>query len=160
MEPGFREYYEAMCRSLIAAALVIAMLEVAPLISAQDGGDRQYSVTAVKTPDVQQQTLQAFDPASQRTTEVFPGTYVSPFGALMMKRIEDMFARVGESDRATLLAANIGAGFDRSITSWRAQPNGRTVALAVHYYRDRLVAARHGIVGRLRPARAARCGRL
>jgi hypothetical protein len=55
-----------------------------------------------------------------------------------MTRIEDLFARVGEADRAALLADKVGAGFDRSITSWRAHPAGRTVALAVHYYRDRL----------------------
>ena len=30
------------------------------------------------------------------------------------------------------------AGFDRSITSWRAHPAGKTVVLAVRYYRDQL----------------------
>lgn len=128
-----------MHRSLISAALVIATLEVAhPISASQDGGVRQYSVTAATAADVHQQTLQAFDPASKRTTEVFPGTYTSPYGALVMKRIEDLFSRVGEADRAALLADNVGAGFDRSITSWRAHPAGRTVALAVRYYRDRL----------------------
>ena len=55
-----------------------------------------------------------------------------------MTRIEDLFARVGESDRAALLENKVGAGFDRSITSWRADPAGRTVALAVRYDRNRL----------------------
>jgi hypothetical protein len=59
-----------------------------------------------------------------------------------MTRIEDVFARVGEADRAALLADNVGAGFDRSINSWRADPAGRTVALAVRYYRDRLSSRR------------------
>jgi hypothetical protein len=57
---------------------------------------------------------------------------------LVMRRIEELFARVGEADRAALLANRVGAGFDRSIRVWRAHPAGRTVALAVHYYRDRL----------------------
>ena len=87
--------------------------------------------------DVQQHTLLTLNPTSKRITEVFPGPYVSPYGALVIKRIEDLFARVGESDRAALLADKVGAGFDRSIISWDAQPAGRTV-LAIHYYRDRL----------------------
>lgn len=128
-----------MHRSWIAAALVIATLEVARPISAnQDGGVRQYSVTAAKAADVHQQILQVFDPASKRTTEVFPGTSTSRFGPLVMTRIEDLFARVGESDRDALLADKVGAGFDRAITSWRAHPAGRTVAVAVRYSRDRL----------------------
>lgn len=126
-----------MYRSLIAAALVMATLGAAPQISANQDGVR-YSVTADKGADIHQQTLQVFDPASKRTTEVFPGTYASPYGALVMKRIEDLFARVGEADRDALLADKVGAGFDRSITSWRAHPAGRMVALAVHYHRERL----------------------
>ncbi len=92
--------------------------------------------------DVDQETLQEINPESKRTTEVFPGTFVSPYGALLMRRIEDVFARVGEADRAALLADNVGAGFDRAITSWRADPAGRTVALAVRYHRDRLSSRR------------------
>lgn len=131
-----------MHRSLIAVALVIATLAASRPISAQDGGSGQYSVTAVKAADVNQQTLQVFDPGSKRTTEVFPGAYVSRYGALLMTRVEDVFARVGEADRAALLADNVGAGFDRAITSWRADPAGRTVAVAVRYYRDRLLSRR------------------
>lgn len=127
--------------SLITTALIMATLEVAhPLSANQDGAVRQYSVTAVKAADVHQQVLQVFDPAAKRTTEVFPGTYTSRYGALLMTRIEDLFARVGEADRAALLAANVGAGFDRAITSWRADAAGRRVAVAVRYSRDRLAA--------------------
>jgi hypothetical protein len=92
----------------------------------------------VKVPHTRQQTLQVFNPASKRITEVFPGTSTSPHGAMVMKRIEDLFARVGEADRAALLADEVGAGFDRSITSWRADPAGGSVAVAVYYSRDRL----------------------
>ena len=56
-----------------------------------------------------------------------------------MKRIEEMLARVDEADRNALVGGNIGAGFDRTITRWRAHPSGQTVALAVHYFRDRLL---------------------
>jgi hypothetical protein len=124
-----------MHRLLIAA--VVATWVAHPISASQDSV-RQYSVTAAKVADVQQQTLQWVDPASKRTAEVFPGAYRSPFAALLTKRIEDLFARVGEADRATLLENKVGAGFDRSITSWRADPDGRTVALAVRYHRERL----------------------
>lgn len=131
-----------MHRSRIAVALIIATLAASRPIFAQGDGGRQYSVTAAKAADVNQHTLQVFDPVSKRTTEVFPGAYVSRYGALIMTRIEDVFARVGEADRAALLADNVGAGFDRAITSWRADPAGRTVAVAVRYYRDRLLSRR------------------
>jgi hypothetical protein len=115
----------------------IATLPPLHLIAANQAVDA-FRVSTSQFADVDQQTLEAFNPASKRTTEVFPGTYASPYGALLMTRIEDLFARVGEADRAALLADQVGAGFDRSIPSWRAHPAGRTVALAVHYYRDRL----------------------
>ena len=99
-----------------------------------------FRVSKSSPADVQQDTLQTGNPESRQAIEVFPGTYKSPYGSLIMKRIEDLFARVGEADRAALLANNVGAGFDRSITSWRAHSNGRTVALAVRYYRDRLLS--------------------
>ena len=89
--------------------------------------------------DVAQQTLQAFNPTSKYVNTVFPDNdYASPYGALVMKRIEDLFARVGEADRATLLADKVGAGFDRSIVTWDAELTRGTVVLAVHYYRERL----------------------
>ena len=130
-----------MHRSLIATTLAafIAMSAVAqPVFANQDGGARQFSVTALKGGDIHQQTLQVVDPASTRTSEVFPGTYTSPYGALVMKRIEDLFARVGEADRAALLENKVGAGFDRSIISWDAELTRGTVVVAVHYYRGRL----------------------
>lgn len=127
-----------MHRSQVTVFVVcIATLQPLHLIAANQAVDG-FRVSTSPFADVHQQTLEAFNPASTRTTEVFPGTYVSPYGALLMTRIEDLFARVGEADRAALLADQVGAGFDRSIISWRAHPAGRTVALAVRYYRDRL----------------------
>jgi hypothetical protein len=93
----------------------------------------------VRVPDTRQQTLHAFDPAAKRSTEVFPGSFDSRYGPLVMTRIADLLARVGEADRESLVAKKIAAGFDRSITSWRVHPTGRTVALAAHYYRDQLL---------------------
>lgn len=119
-----------MLRSLLAVVVVLVANQAVEM----------FRVSTSSLPDVQQDTLQAVHPESKQTIEVFPGTYVSPYSALVMKRIEDLFASVGEADRAALLANKVGAGFDRSITSWRAHPAGRTVALAVHYYRDRLTS--------------------
>lgn len=156
-----------MHRSLIAAVLtaLMATLEVAQPISANQAqaeawraaiaqagfpvpADLRYRLLAdgtvffdgnlVKVADTRQQTLQVLNPTTKRITEVFPGTNASRYGALVMTRVEDLFARVGEADRAALLADNVGAGFDRSLTSWRADPAGRSVAVAVSYSRDRL----------------------
>jgi hypothetical protein len=130
-----------MNRSLIApvVAAFLASLQPLQLVAVNQAMDA-FSVSKSQLADVDQQTLLAVDPVSKRTTEVFPGTYTSRFGGLVMTRIEDLFARVGESDRAALLAANVGAGFDRAITSWRVHPAGRTVAVAVRYSRDRLAS--------------------
>ena len=98
-----------------------------------------FRVSNANVADVRQETLHEINAESKRVIEVFPGTYASPYGAMVMKRIEEMLARVDEADRNALVAGNIGAGFDRAITSWRAHPTGRAVALAVHYYRDRLL---------------------
>ena len=151
-----------MHRSPIVAALIIVTLAVAPPTSAtQDPAqalrtlfgaplpaDLRYRQLAdgvivydskVVQADVNQQTLQAFNPSSKSIHAVFPDNdYASPYGALVMKRIEDLFARVGEADRAALLADKVGAGFDRSIISWDAEPARGTVVAAVHYHRDRL----------------------
>jgi hypothetical protein len=115
-----------MLRSLLVVFAVLAVNQAV----------ETFRVSKSSLADVQQDTLQAVNPESKQAMEVFPGTYVSPYGGLVMKRIEDLFARVGEADRAALLANKVGAGFDRSITGWRAHPTGRTVALAVRYYRD------------------------
>lgn len=151
-----------MHRSLIAAALVIATLAVAHPISAkQDPAQALRTMFGAPLPpdlryrqladgvivydskvvhvDVDQQTLQAFNSTSKYINTVFPDNdYASPYGAWVMKRIEDLFARVGEADRAALLADKVGAGFDRSIISWDAELTRGTVALAVQYHRDRL----------------------
>ena len=99
-----------------------------------------FRVSTSSVADVHQESLQEITPESKRTIEVFPGTYKSPYGALVMKRIEELFARVGEADRAALLENKVGTGFDRSITVWRAHPTARAVALAVRYHRDRLTS--------------------
>ena len=101
----------------------------------------QQAFTVSKAPlaDVQQETLQAIDPGSKQTTEVFPGAYVSPYPGPIMKRITEKIGRVDELDRAELVAAKVGVGVDRSILGWRADPSGRTVVLAVRYHRDRLL---------------------
>jgi hypothetical protein len=101
-----------------------------------------FRVSKSSVADVNQEVLQEINPESTLTTEVFPGAYASPYGAMVMKRIEEMLARVDEADRNALVAGKIGAGFDRAITSWRAHAAGRAVALAVHYYRDRLLTLR------------------
>ena len=118
-----------MLRSLLAVFLVLGGNQAA----------ETFRVLKSSLADVQQDTLEAVNPASKQTTEVFPGSYVSPYGPLVMKRIEALLARLDEPDRDALVAGKIGAGFDRAITSWQAHPSGRTVALAVHYYRDRLL---------------------
>lgn len=125
-----------MRRSRVAA-LVVSVATLQLHSSAANQALDAFRVSKSNIADTHQETLEAIHAESKRATEVFPGAYVSPFGALVMKRIEDLFARVGEADRATLLADNVGAGFDRSIISWGAEPTGRTV-LAVRYYRDRL----------------------
>ena len=88
--------------------------------------------------DSHQQTLQAFNPVSRKTTEVFPGAYNSPYGPALMNRITSLLARSDESTRDVLLAARIDVGFDRTLVDWRADPSGRKVVIAVDYHRDRL----------------------
>jgi hypothetical protein len=127
-----------MHRSRVAALVVfIATLQPLHPIAATQAVEA-FRVSKSNVADINQETLQEIHPESRPTTEVFPGTYSSPYGAMVMKRIEEMLARVDEADRDALVAGKIGAGFDRAITSWRAHPTGRTVALAVRYYRDRL----------------------
>jgi hypothetical protein len=131
-----------MHRSRVAV-FVICIATLPPLhpIAAHQAANA-FRVSKSSVADVNQEALQEVNPGSKQSTEVFPGTYASPYGPLVMKRIEEMLARVDEADRAALVAGKIGAGFDRAITSWRAHPAGRDVALAVHYYRDRLLTLR------------------
>lgn len=123
-----------MHRAQVATVVLVATLQP---IAAQSVD--AFRVSRSPIVDARQETLQAIDPETKRTTEVFPGSHQSPYGAMVMRRIEEMLARVDEADRNALVAGNIGAGVDRAITSWRAHPTGLTVALAVHYYRDRLL---------------------
>jgi hypothetical protein len=91
-----------------------------------------FTVSKATLADVEQETLQA------QATEVFPGTYVSPFGEAILKRLSNLIGRVDEVDRDRLVAAKAGVGVDRSIAAWRANPSGDAVAMAVRYHRDRL----------------------
>ena len=124
----------------IAAVLAafIATIGVAHPIAANQTADAFRVSTSQRRGRSSRDARRKSNPTSRRTTEVFPGTLTSRYGPLVMTRIDDLLARVGEADRDALVAKNVGAGFDRAITSWRAHPSGRTVALAVRYYRDRL----------------------
>ena len=127
-----------MHRSRLATVgVVVATLQLHSI--AADQAADAFRVSKSNVADIHQETLEEITPESKRATEVFPGTYASPYGPMVMKRIEALLARLDEPDRDTLVAGKIGAGFDRAITGWRAHPTGRTVAMAVHYYRDRLL---------------------
>lgn len=89
--------------------------------------------------DVHQQTIHAFNPRSRKSTEVFPGTYVSPYGALVMKRIDALLERAYQNHRDVPLAKMLAIGFDRYIAHWQASADGLRIVAAVHYYRDRLL---------------------
>ena len=103
------------------------------LIAIVTGAQPTFTVSKAPLADVEQQTLLA------QTTEVFPGDYVSPHGEAIVKRVSSLIGRVDEVDRATLVDAKVGVGFDRVITAWRANASGDAVALAVRYHRDRLL---------------------
>lgn len=97
-----------------------------------------FRVSKAPLADVSQDTLQAVTAASGQSTEVFPGSYLSPFGQALMARIETLRGRVDEAGRKALTASKADAGFDRSIVSWHAHPAGQRVALAVRYFREPL----------------------
>ena len=111
----------------MVAALILLLLATVT------GAQQTFTVSKALLADVEQQTLLA------QTTEVFPGDYVSPHGEAIVKRISSLIGRVDEVDRATLVEAKVGVGFDRVITAWRANASGDAVALAVRYHRDRLL---------------------
>jgi hypothetical protein len=117
-----------MLRTLLATFAVLAANQAV----------ETFRISKSPVADVQQDTLEAVNPESKQPTEVFPGKYVSPSGAAVMQRIETLMGRVDEADRNALMASKARAGFDRSIIRWRANPTGRTVVLAVRYYRDAL----------------------
>jgi hypothetical protein len=118
------------------ALLLVCAATVHPIAAHQAA--ETFRVLKSNVADINQESLQEINPESRQATEVFPGSYASPYGAMVMKRIEEMLARVDEADRTALVAGNIGAGFDRAITSWRVHPTSRTVAVAVRYYRAHL----------------------
>lgn len=103
------------------------------LLATVTGAQQTFTVSKAPQADVEQETLQA------QATEVFPGAYASPYGEAIVKRISSLIGRVDEVDRATLVDAKVGVGFDRLITAWRANASGDAVALAVRYHRDRLL---------------------
>lgn len=117
-----------MLRSLVAVFVVLVANQAVPT----------FQVSKSSLADVQQDILQAVNSESKQATEVFPGKYLSPIGAAVMQRIETLMGRVDEADRNALIASKAMAGFDRSMIRWRADPTGRTVAIAVRYYRDAL----------------------
>jgi hypothetical protein len=121
------------------AAFVVLLAALQPIAAASQAADR-FRVATSPAADVHQEMLQAVDPESKQATEVFPGSYVSPYGAAIVKSVSNVIARVDEFDRSTLVAEKIGVGFDRSLIGWRADPTGQRVALAVRYHRDRLLA--------------------
>ena len=118
-----------MSRSLLAVVVVT--------IAAHQAADA-FRIAKSPRADVNQEMLLAVDPQSKQTTEVFPGTYESPIGEAVMSRVEMIMGRVDDADRNALNASKVRAGFDRSILSWRANAAGRTVALALRYYRQPL----------------------
>lgn len=121
---------------LRVATLVVVIATLQPITASQAADAFRVSTSAVA--DVQQETLEAIDPESKQTAEVFPGKYVSSIGAAVVQRIDSLMGRVDEADRDALIASKARAGFDRSIIKWRADSAGRTVVLAVRYYREAL----------------------
>lgn len=97
-----------------------------------------FTVSKSALADVHQETLQAVYPDVRQAVEVFPGTYVSPLGQAVVTRVEALMGRVDEADRNALIASRARAGFDRTLIRWLANPSGRTVAIAVRYFREPL----------------------
>lgn len=126
-----------MPRSRVAVLIMLMTAQpLHPIAASQATGT--FRISKSPAADVQQDTLQAVNPGSKQTTEVFPGKHVSPFGAAVMQRVETLMGRVDEADRNALTASRARSGFDRSIIRWGADAAGRTVVLAVRYYRDAL----------------------
>lgn len=148
-----------MHRSRVAVfvALVVAAQPLHPIAVNQEVN--AFRVLTSSVADVQLDSLQTINPESKQAIEVFPGTYASPFGAEVIHRIEELTGRLDQTDRETLIASKAAAGFDRSIMSWRAHPDGRRVALAVRYSRERLLSLKLQVTddyGRADPVNPAR----
>ena len=148
-----------MNRSRVAGVvgLLVALEQLHPIAANQAVEAFRVSTSALA--DAQLDSLQAINPTSKQPTEVFPGTYASPFGAEVIQRIEELAGRLDQTDRDALIASKAAAGFDRSIMSWRAHPDGRRVALAVRYSRERLLPLKLQVTddyGRADPINPAR----
>jgi peptidoglycan/xylan/chitin deacetylase (PgdA/CDA1 family) len=146
-----------MNRSGVALVVVLmAILPLRPVTASQAAAAFRISTSNLE--DVRQDSLQAID-ASKQATEVFPGGYVSPYGAEIIERIGMLMGRLDETDRDALIASKAAAGFDRSIVTWRAHPSARTVALVVRYFRERLLQLELEVTddyGRIEPVNPAR----
>lgn len=114
-----------------------SLLAMLALLAANQAPET-FRIAKASLAGVQQETLEAIDPASRQTTEVFPGKYVSSIGEAVVQRIDSLMGRVDEADRNALIASNARAGFDRSILKWRADSAARAVVVAVRYYREAL----------------------
>ncbi len=147
----------AMKRS--RAALFVALVAVQTLhpMAAEQAAEA-FRVSTSSLEDVRQDSLQAIT-ESKQVIEVFPGKYVSPSGAEIVERIGALMSRLDDTGREALIASKAAAGFDRSIMSWRAHPSGRTVALMVRYFRERLLQLELEVTddyGRVEPVNPAR----
>jgi hypothetical protein len=144
-------------RVVLVVGLLVAFEPLHPIAANQAVDAFRVSTSALA--DAQLDSLQTINPESKQPTEVFPGTYASPFGAEVIQRIEELTSRLDQTDRDALIASKAAAGFDRSIMSWRAHPAGRRVALAVRYSRERLLPLKLQVTddyGRADPVNPAR----
>jgi hypothetical protein len=141
------------------AALCVALVAVQTLhpIAAEQAAEA-FRVSTSNLEEVRQDSLQAVT-GSKQVIEVFPGKHVSSYGPEIVERIGDLMGRLDDSGRDALIASKAAAGFDRSILSWRADPSGRTVALLVRYFRERLLQLELDVTddyGRVEPVNPAR----
>jgi hypothetical protein len=144
-------------RVVLVVGLLVVFEPLHPIAANQAVDVFRVSTSALA--DAQLDSLQTINPESKQPTEVFPGTYASPFGAEVIQRIEELSSRLDQTDRDALIASKAAAGFDRSIMSWRAHPAGRRVALAVRYSRERLLPLKLQVTddyGRADPVNPAR----
>ena len=79
-----------MHRSRVAVfvALVVAAQPLHPIAVNQEVD--AFRVLTSSAADAQLDSLQAISPESKQPTEVFPGTYASPYGAEIIQRIAEL----------------------------------------------------------------------
>ena len=88
---------------------------------------------------VHQAALDHFSPSTKQTTEVFPGSFESKYGALVMKGVDATIARIAA-------ARGVGADrrefeivdFDRSLGGVHIASDQREIAFTVDYFSDRM----------------------